>query len=165
MKTTVQIRARARTLFYLTEPTTVAEIDTVLPPLLARRAYLVGLVSRITAKVKAPHDPAYDFRVNQDAKTDAMMLVHGVRADQGVSDPEVAEQAGDIGLAELDRLIAKLRTRRERLVAGLGESDTRWPEGVPPPPAGPSYVERRAQEDADFVAQLRALIASQQASG
>jgi hypothetical protein len=158
MKMTVQERARARALFYLSEETTVEELNRYIELLKTRQSYLVRLTGRILNQITAPNQWGYDSRRNQELRADATLLVHGVRREDDTSDPEVAAQAAEMGLREIDTTIAKLPLRRDRLAAGLEAVDRRWPNGVPALPGGdrPTPEDRLAQGDA----QLRAYLAS-----
>jgi hypothetical protein len=156
VKMSVQERVRARALFYLSEETTVAELTRYIELLKARQSYLVQLTRRILNHITAPNQRGYDSRRNQDVRADAMLLVHGVGPADDTSDPEVAAQVGEMGLAVIDRALAKLTLRRDRLTAGLEALDRLWPNGVPPLPGGnrPTPDERMAQGDAELRAYL-----------
>jgi hypothetical protein len=155
-------RVRISALRYVSEDTTVEELNRYIDILKARQSYLVQLTRRILNKILPLHAPGYDSRANEDARIDAKLLIQGVHPDHGVTDPEVAQQVGDMGLAEVDRSIAKLTLRRDRLIAGLEAFDRVWPDGVPPIPGGAvnRHQERLSEEDA----QLRAFIDAHEVS-
>lgn len=82
------------------------------------RAELLAIQADIAAQIPAPTQPLTreTARIAFDAKQDLHFLVHGFDGMVGITNPRLAERRGLPGLAELDRLLARLDRLREKVV-------------------------------------------------